>query len=383
MMDINKRNIFWLSVIIVLILLISFLHYTTPTSDWQYHLIYMQSYFIPILIAAFQFGIRGGLAAAISVSIIYLPHIMLHWGGLVENNLMRFMQIILFNIIGFLTGLKAQREKEETIKFKETAAELENSLSTVKQQSNKLVELDDQLRQADRLAVIGELSSSLAHEVRNPLGSIRGAVEIISDDDCPFDKKQEFSRILIEETERLSAVLENYLSFARNKKQPESEYILQEIVRNMVIMLGTQAQKKRIDIISVMPDEPIFLQGDPNDIWQILMNLTLNSIQAIKRDGKIELTISQFDPTPEKSEKFQTTDKYKSGLYVTIKDSGPGIPEKEQTDVFNPFYTTKPKGSGLGLSIVKRIVDNNNWMIHLESREGAGTEITILIPLED
>jgi signal transduction histidine kinase len=382
-MDMNKKNIFWLSAIILLILIISFLHYTTPTSEWQYHLIYMQSYFIPILIAAFQFGIRGGLAAAIAVSIIYLPHIMLHWGGLVENNLMRFMQIILFNVIGFLTGLKAQRENEETLKYKKTAAELENSLSTVKQQSDTLVELEDQLRQSDRLAVVGELTSSLAHEVRNPLGSIRGAVEIIRDEQCPSGKRQEFLKILIEETERLNAVLENYLSFARNKKQPDSEYILQEIVANIEIMLGTQAEKKKIRIKPLLPDIPISLRGNPNDIWQILMNLTLNSMQAIRSGGTIEINLFKIDPDLKRPINTLFMNNFMTGIVLSVKDDGPGIPEKEQSNIFKPFHTTKATGSGLGLSIVKRIVDNNNWKIHLESREDSGTEIVILIPLND
>ena len=100
-----KNKYQWWIVIWILVIVISILHYTTPTMEWQYHLIFMQSYFIPILLAAFQFGIRGGLGTAIGVSIFYFPHIMLQWGGLVEGNLMRFLQILLFYVIGYLTGL--------------------------------------------------------------------------------------------------------------------------------------------------------------------------------------------------------------------------------------------------------------------------------------
>ena len=113
MIDFKNKNVFWWSLICTMIVIISALHYTTSTMDWQYHLIYMQSYFIPILVAAFQFGVRGGILSAVFVSVLYLPHIMLHWGGLIEANLMRFLQIGLFYIIGYLTGFKAQREKEE------------------------------------------------------------------------------------------------------------------------------------------------------------------------------------------------------------------------------------------------------------------------------
>ena len=123
----SNKSLVWSGIIFILVIVISILHYTTPTMQWQYHLIYMQAYFIPILMAAFQFGIRGGLGVALAVSVLYLPHIMLHWGGLVENNLLRFMQIVLYNVIGYLTGLKAQREMEEIKKYKNTASELENS----------------------------------------------------------------------------------------------------------------------------------------------------------------------------------------------------------------------------------------------------------------
>jgi len=378
----HPESIRWWVAIILLIIIISVLHYTTPTSKWQNHLVYMQSYFIPILIASFQFGIRGGLGIAIAVSIIYLPHIMLQWGGLIESNLMRFMQIVLYNVIGFLTGLKAQREKEEKAKLKTTADQLENSLRTVKQQSDKLIELEEQVCQADRLAVIGELTSSLAHEVRNPLGSIRGAVEIILDKDTDQNKKDEFYHILIEETARLSSVLENYLSFAKKRKQTDSEYIFQEIIENVVMMLGTTARKSRTEIIPVMPNDPFLLKGDPNDLWQILMNIILNALQAMTDGGTVKISLTQLDPLSIKDMtdlKFNENYRY---LRLTITDNGPGISDEEQHKIFEPFYTTKAGGSGLGLAIVKRIVDDNNWIINVDSQQASGTVFVIIIPIE-
>jgi signal transduction histidine kinase len=333
--------------------------------------------------AAFQFGIRGGLGVAIAVSILYLPHIMLHWGGLVENNLLRFMQIVLYNVIGYLTGVKAQSEKEETIKFKKTAQQLEQSLNTVSQQSDKLVELEEQLRQTDRLAVIGELTSSLAHEVRNPLGSIRGAVEIIIDENTRKDKKNEFSKILVDETERMTNVLENYLSFAKKKKQQNSEYVFQEIIQNVVMMLSTQARKKEIKIILSQPDDLIMMKGDPNDIWQILMNVILNAIQAMEDGGVIDLKLSYSDEiksSPNKED--STSNEFDRFLNLTISDNGPGISKDDLEKIFKPFYTTKINGSGLGLAIVKRIIDGNNWTIDVTSTENSGTKIVVIIPVK-
>jgi signal transduction histidine kinase len=378
----NRIVVRW-SVILILVIIISVLHYITPTMKWQYHLVYMQSYFIPILIAAFQFGIRGGLGVAIAVSILYLPHIMLHWGGLVENNLLRFMQVVIYNIIGFLTGLKAQREKEETLKYKNTADQLEGSVNTIKQQSDKLVELEEQLRQTDRLAVIGELTSSLAHEVRNPLGSIRGAVEIIIAENTSKNKKTEFSKILVDETERMTTVLENYLSFGKKKKQQESEYVLQEIIQNVILMLSTQARKRGIEILSSVPNNPILLQGDSNDLWQILMNITLNAHQAIIDEGKITIKLSETDNRKSETGNEHTAlTEYDRIIKLTISDTGSGISNDDLEKIFKPFYTTKVNGSGLGLAIVKRIADSNNWVIDVNSTKNSGTKFVMIIPIK-
>ena len=132
MKDNKREDHIYIAVIGALIALITFLHYTTPTTKWQYHLIFMQAYFIPIILAAFRFGVRGGLGSALAVSAFYLPHIMFHWGGLIENNLMRFLQLFLFNILGYLTGLKAQGEKNEKEKYQKTAEKLQEALDKVK-----------------------------------------------------------------------------------------------------------------------------------------------------------------------------------------------------------------------------------------------------------
>ena len=211
----NTKQKIQLSIIFILVICISLLHYNTPTKIWQFHLVYMQAYFIPIILAAFQFGVRGGLGIAILVSAIYFPHIMLQWGGLIENNLMRFLQIGLFNIVGYLTGLKSQGERKEKERYQAAANDLTQSIEKLKEQSERISEMEDQVRAADRLAIIGELTASLAHEVRNPLGSIRGAVEIIRDKVPDEIKNFEFFDILVQDTERLNQVVENYLNFSK------------------------------------------------------------------------------------------------------------------------------------------------------------------------
>ncbi len=368
MVDYIKEKYLWPALIIIFIVVISWLHYNTPTMNWQYHLVYMQAYFIPILISAFQYGVRGGLGAALVVSMIYLPHIMFQWGGLVEINLMRFIQIVLFNLVGYLTGLKAQGEKEEKRRYQQAAEQLRKTLEQVKAQSAQISDMEQQLRAADRLAIVGELTASLAHEVRNPLGSIRGAVEIIRDAVPGEVKKLEFFDILIHETERLNRVVETYLSFARKKSQRLSSYDLVETIHNILLMIGAQIRKSQIRLNARVPDEKIILKGNPNQLWQVVMNVLLNAIQAMPDGGEIEVDIrKQNEPA--------------ARVYLTITDQGKGIPEEEIDKIFNTFYTTKTQGTGLGLAIVKRITDENNWDIAVDSTPGVGTRFRVTIPL--
>ncbi len=369
----------WLAIIIFLIIIISIFHYNTPTSKPHYHLIYMQAYFIPIILAAFIFGKRGGLGSAIIISIIYFPHIMLQWGGLILDNMMRFVQIFLFNIIGYITGLKAQGEREEKERFRKTAQELEEAMEKQKKQSEMISDMEQQLRASDRLATIGELVAGLAHEVRNPLGSIRGAVEIIRERVPDEIKKLEFFDILVQDTQRLNEVVENYLSFAKNKPAVLENYDLQDTIRKIILMLETRARKSNIKFKTEYIDKILITKGDPILFWQTIMNITLNAMQAMPEGGTITLAVSEIQKKPDESPRQSE----KVFAQIGIKDEGKGIDKKEMDNIFKPFYTTKLDGTGLGLAIVKRIADETQWNIDVKSHRGEGTEFIVQIPVED
>jgi signal transduction histidine kinase len=345
----------------------------------------MQAYFVPILIAAFQFGVRGGLGVALAVSLIYVPHISIQWTGNTEHILLGFLQIIMFNIIGLLTGLKAQREKEEKIRYQHTARELQQSLEKIRQQSEKLSEFEEQLRLLDRLAIVGELTASLAHEVRNPLGSIRGTVEILREELPAEFQHSDFFRILVEETERLNSVVEDYLNFARKPKQPLTQFDIREIIQDTGAILLYKARKEGIRFHTDLPGTPVIVEGDPNHLRQIVMNLLFNAIQAMPGEGSIWIigelqNYEEMNPGLPGGSK-DIDDKYPA-LHLRIRDEGTGITSEDLEKIFNPFYTTKSNGTGLGLSIVKRIVDDNHWKINVTSEPGKGSEFVLVIPLK-
>jgi len=358
-----------------MVILISVLHYTTPTMKWQFHLIYMQSYFIPILLAAFQFGIRGGLGTAAAASLIYFPHIVLQWGGLIEANLMRFLQIILFNVIGYLTGLKAERERSEKQRYQETADQLQKSLQQLQEKTSKIEEMEDQLRLADRLSVIGELTASLAHEVRNPLGSIRGVVDILKGEPPESAKIQEFLEILMQETDRLNQVVENYLEYARQPEKEKTRFDVRDIIRNSEILLINRARKSNITINSTLPETPLYLNGVASQLQQVIVNLILNGIQASRQGNIISINANILVEESARNSNFQG-----EGILIQISDQGSGIREKDLENIFKPFYTTHKEGTGLGLAIVKRISDQNKWQLDVKSRTGKGTTFSIFIP---
>jgi len=375
----RSQKIKWWLIIASLVILVTALHYGTPTMKWQYHLIFMQSYFIPIILGAFQFGIRGGLGTAIAVSFLYFPHIMLQWGGLVEGNLMRFLQIVLFNVIGYLTGLKAQNEKEEKSRYQNTAEQLEKTLQKIREQSVRIEEMEDQLRQADRLAVVGELSASLAHEVRNPLGSIRGIVDILKDELPPNKETENFLNIMVQETERLNEVVENYLRFAGQKSSQVISFDIKEIIKNTELLLANRARKNQITIKTRLPEKELSLTGVPGQLQQVLMNLALNSIQAMPDGGEISIEAGLSDITAPGKERTGA----KNETRISISDNGKGISKPDIEKIFKPFYTTRQDGTGLGLAIVKRIIDQNNWRIEVESEINKGSSFSIHIPLEE
>ncbi|NOQ97492.1 MAG: sensor histidine kinase [Calditrichae bacterium] len=371
----TKNQYHWWLIIWIIVIVISIMHYTTPTMKWQYHLILMQSYFIPILLAAFQFGIRGGLGTAIGVSILYFPHIMLQWGGLVEANLMRFLQILLFNVIGYLTGLKAQQERIEKQRYQETAEQLKKSLHELQQKTSKIEEMEDQLRLADRLAVIGELTASLAHEVRNPLGSIRGVVDILKDESPESVKMKEFLDILVQETDRLNQVVENYLGYARQPKKEKISFDVRDIIQNSEMLLMSRARKVNISINTLLCDSPLYLVSYPGQLQQIIINLTLNGIQASQQGDKISIRADKIT-----ADTVQKSNWVGEGILIQVIDRGAGIEKSDIDNIFKPFYTTNRDGTGLGLAIVKTISDQNKWQLDLQSQTGKGTTFSIFIP---
>ncbi len=356
--------VFWF--VASLILGISVLHYKTTLSEAMFHDIYRRLYYLPIIIAAFRFQLVGGIGASVMISVIYFPHLLSHWRVSPEQGVNKLLEMVLYNIVGIVTGLLVVRQERERQRYETTATQLDHSLEELRRQSRQLLATEENLRVADRLAVLGELTASLAHEVRNPLGSIKGSAKLLSDGQLEEEDKREVADILIREANRLNQVVENYLKAAQTGAREVHTFQLSEVMDSIQKLLSEKIRKRNIAFSVRLPSTPVTLTMDMNHLYQILLNILLNSIDAMPKGGVIHLT-AQLDDQQ---------------LHVTIQDEGIGMSPDQQTKIWQTFYTTKHNGTGLGLPIVKRMVESNDGRISLESLERKGTTVNISLPRE-
>ncbi|OHB27996.1 MAG: histidine kinase [Desulfuromonadaceae bacterium GWC2_58_13] len=360
----RRNSTIRLAILVVLVLGITSLHYLTTTQKDEYHDIYRRLYYIPIILGGLWYALRGGVATSIGISILYAPHVVFQWGHHQGVPLEQYLEILLYNLIGFLTGILSQREIMQRIRAEKTAQRLEESYAKLHEQADLVLEIEEQLRRADRLSALGELSAGLAHEIRNPLGSIRGTAEILKDGIDPADKRYEFAQILIKEVDRLNRVVQDFLDFSRPAAARRESFDVLEVLRDVLTLTRQPTQKNQVRVV-FEGEGALKVPGDREQLKQAFLNLVLNALQAMPAGGT--LTVSAGAEAGE--------------AQIRFADTGQGIPEESLDRIFNPFFTTRSEGTGLGLAITHRIVQGHGGRIEVESRPGEGAIFTLHLPL--
>ena len=363
MQDARRAYYLRLAIIAGLLLLITALHYLTTTQKVGAHDVYRRLYYVPIVLGGLWFALRGGILTSILASLLYMPHVLFHWQHHPSIALEQYLEIVLYNVIGGLTGFLAQREQQQRIRYQKAAETLENSYQKLREQADQIIEIEEQLRRADRLSALGELSAGMAHEIRNPLGSIRGTAEILRDGVAPDDPKQEFAEILVREVDRLNRVLEDFLRFARPDPVEVGRFVLQHVIGDVLDLTRQQAVRNNVDVAAKLGDE-IEIPGQGEQVKQAFLNLVLNALQAMPNGGALEVSLRVL---PQE-------------VQVLFSDSGPGIAPEDRERIFNPFVTTRDSGTGLGLAITQRIIQGHGGRIMLDSRPGEGACFTVCLP---
>jgi len=225
-------------------------------------------------------------------------------------------------------------------------------------------EMEEELRKKDRLAALGEMVAGLAHEIRNPLASIKAGIESLSFEGSENVNNYKFQSIVLHEITRLERIVNDMTLYASDKELVISKVNLKSLIGETLLMFSHEIAEKNIQVKKNAKGNFI-CYVDRDKIVTVLNNLFLNSMEAIGNDGCIEINIRSG----------------KRNMIIQVKDDGGGIPEDIIPKIFIPFFTTKSKGTGLGLSIVHRIVQNHNGTIRA-TNEGKGACFTVTLPKE-
>ena len=306
------------------------------------HVVHGRLCYIPIVVAASWFGIRGGLYTAAVISVLVLPYAL---GYVTDPHelLSEMVEIVFYFAIAILTGALVERE----------------FIARRKQQDAQL-----QMERSQKLSVVGQLAAGVAHEIKNPLASIKGAADILTDDDTSRADREEFRDILRNEIRRIDATVSEFLEFARPK---ETRFEPVDLSRTLAATLRQIEAHAKSDGVSIETDiqDGIVVDGDREKLHQMALNIMLNAIQASEREDTIRVSLS---------------DRGENDAEITIEDSGAGIEPDNLERIFDPFFTTRASGTGLGLAVVKDIVESHSGNVSIDSKTGRGTTVTVTLP---
>ncbi|MFH1826788.1 MAG: ATP-binding protein [bacterium] len=221
------------------------------------------------------------------------------------------------------------------------------------------------LLQADKLASLGTLSAGMAHEIKNPLASIKGMTQVLDEnlDDPEFIKK--YQDVLGRQIDRINNLVEQLLKAGQPQKLALSKFNVNQIIDNVLALVENECRKKDIAIEKNLKELPQ-IKGDEEQLAQVFTNLFLNAVQAMSDGGILAIKAQRRGP---------------DSVQIEVRDTGLGIPADKLGSVFDPFFTTKEQGTGLGLAVVYRIIKEHNGEINVESEEGKGANFTIWLPI--
>ena len=252
-----------------------------------------------------------------------------------------------------------------TIYFLSTFAVIIMVLERARSESERL---HARLREAERLATAGEMAAGMAHEIRNPLAAIVNATVLLTEESAltPAERAATLGAIR-SEARRLNRILSDFLRFARPQEAHRAPADIGEVVEHVgALVRDDRSRAARVDVrVAIDPAVPRF-RFDRDQITQVLWNVALNGVEAMDGKGKLSLEVARQN----------------GDVALAVSDTGPGIPHEKLPRVFEPFYSGKPNGSGLGLTIAERIVSAHGGRIHIDSEPGRGTRVTMLFPLE-
>jgi two-component system sensor histidine kinase PilS (NtrC family) len=260
----------------------------------------------------------------------------------------------------------------------------EIGLILILQDLTEFRQMQEQVRRMDRLAVAGELAAGIAHEIKNPLASLSGSIQMLRDEVDFGPMQQRLMDITMREAERLNALVNEFLLFSRPEKAVDRSVEVNEVIEDTLEMLKNSPELSRPIRIEKTLSKNLWVLIDPQRLQQVIWNLVLNAVQEMKNSGRLSVaTAIRTKRGSGDAPRDYARDRQEKLAEISISDTGPGILPENQGKVFDPFFTTKDQGTGLGLTIVHRIVENYDGKIFLDSDGRSGTTFTLHFPLAE
>ncbi|OHB33262.1 MAG: PAS domain-containing sensor histidine kinase [Desulfuromonadaceae bacterium GWC2_58_13] len=242
---------------------------------------------------------------------------------------------------------------------------------------SRMRDLEMAVRRADRLSILGTLSAGLAHEIKNPLGGIKGATQLLAMELPEQSPLREYTDVMIREVERVNGIIEELMDLARPRPPQWSPVNLSKVLGDIVLFQKEAHRGKKIEFqLDLDPSIPP-LRGDENLLTRLFLNLIKNAAEAIEKQGQVTISTKvapDYHLTKPGSRPVPM-------IVIEIRDNGKGIAPETLEQIFTPFYTTKNKGSGLGLATCQKIVSEHDGLLKVDSTPGEGTLFAVSLPL--
>jgi signal transduction histidine kinase len=341
----------------LVILLAVFTWIIPPRAEWLHNILHHLN-ILPFMLAGLFFGWRGSLKTILFAIVLQTPSIYRHWHAAPTDAQDQIVELSTFGAAGIIAGVLSDRERTLRMRVETTKHELE----TVHFELQQNIE---HLRKTERLTAAGQLSASLAHEIRNPLASISGAAGILSRGQASEGSRRECLEILTKESQRLNKLLTNFLIFARPRLPRLQQVEANDLLRSVTTLAQHATAERNIKLQLKLTAIPEKITCDPEQIRQLLLNLFLNAIQASPEGGVVSMATSLAE----------------GQLVIEVSDEGEGITGTVAERIFDPFFTTKTTGTGLGLAIAATIASQHAGTLTYKSNSPRGACFLLHLPL--
>jgi len=332
------------------------LHFATDAHAIGVHDLLFKATFVPLMLAGLWFRPRIAMGWSALTSAVYLWHVFGDLAGH-GHDVLWLGDIVLYNVVTLGTSMLSQRRTEALQQARRHSRELEEN-------ARALLRAEETLRRTERLRAVGELAAGMAHEIRNPLGGIQGAAEVLRRKGTPEPVAEEFWSLLLSEIKRLDEVVANFLEFARPPRPEISVVRVRDLVSAVFLLLRPETTRRGVRCENVVGAD-VVARADEALLRQVLLNLCLNAVQVQGESGLVRVAAAAAD----------------GQIRIDVEDHGPGVPSELRDTLFDAYVTGRSEGTGLGLAVADRLVSSMGGRLELARSDATGSSFCVVLPV--